>query len=119
MIIPCTDCGACCAMMESPPFIGRTDPEYIALPDAVRADYDERITKRAATGWPPDVPCFWLTSEKRCMYYEHRPEICRELELGSEGCQSWRYQFNIKPKQPAICYGLDEEKLYQKRVTES
>lgn len=93
--ITCTDCGACCATQCSPPFIGTTDPEYLALPADVRANYDDRLGKRNADGWPDDVPCFWLTSEFRCLHYEHRPEICREFQVGSEGCRTWRDKFLI------------------------
>jgi Fe-S-cluster containining protein len=96
--VTCNDCGACCATQCSPPFMpARFEPggELDSLPPSIRADYEEKMVKRDANGWPDDVPCFWLTSEFRCLHYTHRPEICRGLQVGSEGCQSWRDEFNI------------------------
>ena len=92
MTVTCDDCGACCATMCSPLF----PPEHIdgtelgRLPLNVRKEFEDGIKARAETGWPDDVPCFWLTSDLKCKHYDHRPEICRELEVGSERCLSWR-----------------------------
>jgi Fe-S-cluster containining protein len=32
------------------------------------------------------LPCFWLMPEGTCRHYEHRPEVCREFEVGGEDC---------------------------------
>ena len=33
-------------------------------------------------------PCIWLDMEtRRCRYYEYRPKVCREFEVGGRGCQ--------------------------------
>ena len=47
---------------------------------------------------PPrtERPCVWLDLETReCMFYEHRPQICRDLAVGSQGCKSWRKLYQI------------------------
>src|SRR5206468_9386250 len=31
-------------------------------------------------------PCLWLDPvTRRCRYYEHQPDVCRDFEVGSEG----------------------------------
>jgi Fe-S-cluster containining protein len=43
-----------------------------------------------------DYPCCWLDLEtKRCRWYEWRPQICRDLDPGSEGCRVWRDEYNV------------------------
>ncbi len=88
----CFQCGACCREMNSPPFIGPDDPDMLALPAEVRADYDRGMQGREFTGWPDGVPCFWLTDEGTCRHYAHRPSICREFVSRSSACDSWRAQ---------------------------
>jgi Fe-S-cluster containining protein len=94
----CDGCGACCMAMNSPPFLGPTDPEYLELPDELRKDYDQRMDQREADGWPEPVPCFWLDQETRkCKHYEHRPDVCRHaLERSDEGCHGWRKEFGFE-----------------------
>lgn len=37
------------------------------------------------------LPCCWLDPEtKRCRWHEHRPQICRDFEPGSQACAGWR-----------------------------
>ena len=95
IIESCNGCGACCMEMNSPPFIGRTDPELIALPAEVRESYEARMRKRDADGWPDGVPCFWLDmTTKQCTHYEHRPDVCRNaLERNDAACHEWRKEY--------------------------
>lgn len=91
---PCRDCGACCFEQGSPPF-SIEDPE----------DFMERLPKEAIDAirersltWQsePDAPCCWLNLHNmRCRFYVFRPQICRDFTPGSEGCQSWRDDYNI------------------------
>ena len=94
-VLSCDDCGACCFTQCSPPFVfgpGFDSP----LSGAVALDYQEGMAKREADGWPDDVPCFWLDLvSMRCRHYEHRPLVCREFDVGSEGCLAWRDEFNV------------------------
>lgn len=95
-ILNCDDCGACCMSMCSPPFLGPDDPERLALPAAVRHEYEQGMRQRDRDGWPDDVPCFWFDPQtKRCRNYEHRPSVCRDFDIGSEGCRSWRDEYNV------------------------
>ena len=83
--ITCDDCGACCAEVCSPPFVDETH----RLPRPVYDDYLLGIGHRETHGFG-DIPCFWLTADRKCRHYDHRPDVCREFEVGSEGCLAWR-----------------------------
>ena len=44
-----------------------------------------------------DPACIWLNREtNRCRYHEYRPLICRDFEIGSEECLTWRQSYNIE-----------------------
>ena len=46
-----------------------------------------------------DPSCIWLNRDTmQCRYHEHRPSICRELEMGSEGCRAWRTEYQVSDK---------------------
>lgn len=111
-ILNCKDCGACCFEQGSPPGYGyllaanehgreqwpdQTDLERIRnLPaDALQAikDYWRAMQADELDG---DGPCCWLDqTTMRCRWYDHRPQICRDLDVGSEGCRVWRDEYNI------------------------
>ena len=96
IITDCNGCGSCCLEMCSPPFLGPTDEEYLALPDAVQCSYDLGMAQREEDGWIDGVACFWFDKEsRRCKHYEHRPEICRDFDRGCEACHGWREQYPL------------------------
>lgn len=104
--ITCDDCGACCMHMRSPPSVVlwengapvlrasnglESDPQdfawLMAAPDEARRIELERLDSDA----PEECPCCWLDLEtKRCRFYEFRPGVCRDFELGGECCLSYR-----------------------------
>lgn len=104
----CYNCGACCMEQCSPPgyllLLQQPDKAY-QWPDrddldrvgnlpaqALRAISDYLLREDFGT----DMPCCWLDpATKRCRWYEYRPSICRDLDVGSEGCRSWRHEFNV------------------------
>jgi Fe-S-cluster containining protein len=58
-----------------------------------------------------ELHCLWFdVPTRRCRHYEDRPPVCREFEVGGEGCLGWREEFGInsphaepaaaKPKRP-------------------
>lgn len=80
----CDICWACCMEMCSPPFLG--DP-----PAEVAESYEAGMMALEKDGWPDSQPCFWLDpATKRCIHYEHRPEICRDFPVGGDACRSLR-----------------------------
>ena len=89
--ITCNGCGVCCMHMGSPPFIpseeSRLPPEIKASLDAVR----ETQRLQYQTHGTDYTPCGWFDMETRqCRHHEHRPDVCREFEVGSEYCRNMR-----------------------------
>lgn len=113
VIESCEGCGACCREQCSPPGYvmmlahgtgGYPDPEDIErfknLPEEVMATIVEHLEKLRSgeRGRNGDTPCIWFDKQKRqCRHYEHRPNICRGLEVGSDGCRFWRQEYNVFP----------------------
>ena len=110
-VLSCDDCGACCFEQGSPPgYLGLMNgvlsrdewpdeddiPRLDSMPDEARAvllAYGADLRSGKADG---DGACVWLDqTTMRCRWYEHRPQICRDLDRGSEGCRSWRDEYNI------------------------
>lgn len=90
-ILDCSGCGACCFTQCSPPFEA---DELNELPRGVRRAFEQGMIRRDETGYPDEVPCFWLdTTTRRCQHYDHRPAICREFEIDSPECHEWRDEF--------------------------
>ena len=43
-----------------------------------------------------EVPCCWLDLQtKQCRFYEFRPDICRDFEVGSEACIGSRRLYGL------------------------
>ncbi len=79
----------------SPPFV-TGDGELESLPLDIRRDLELRKKMRSDRGWVDDVPCFWLDlATMKCRHYDHRPSICRDFDRSSEGCHTWRAEFNV------------------------
>ena len=87
-ILNCDHCGACCHLQPAPPYM---PTELDVLPRHLLAEL------QAARPGDGKGPCFWLTSENRCRHYEHRPEVCRQFELGGEDCLAVREEFFSRP----------------------
>ena len=104
VIKSCEGCGACCMEQSSPPgyavlqSLGGSWPEaedwerFKRLPTKARVILKKYIDRVMSNSPPGDEqPCCWLDLEtKQCRFYEHRPQICRDFEMGSEACRAWR-----------------------------
>ncbi len=85
MTVTCNDCGACCLHLGSPPFCGGDDKPPPELWAAI-GDYLESPRYSSA-----ERPCFWLDMPTgKCSHYEHRPQVCRDFELGGTSCLQTR-----------------------------
>lgn len=106
--ITCDDCGACCQHVGTPPgFFGvfcsnswdeafwadtNDYQHWLDMPEPLRAGlrsyyqamWRKEIPDRTLDG---KTPCLWYDAEaRRCRHYEHRPQVCREFEVGEEDC---------------------------------
>lgn len=113
--VNCNACCACCMHMGSPPlevfYRGPKDHyedvwgpweeqysddhrRFMALtPAERRAVYDDKFRD----GPDEDRPCIWLDLvNMQCGKYDARPDICREFEVGGEGCMTHRRNAGIR-----------------------
>ena len=96
----CAGCSACCLHVGSPPFLldlkngspaeidgedSRADHQrLLAAPPEAQAAYIASLKTN-------DLPCAWLdVDDKRCRYYNFRPDICRAFEIGGKWCSQLR-----------------------------
>jgi Fe-S-cluster containining protein len=64
------------------------------LPDAIKTSLaavrETRRLQYQAHG-TDYTPCGWFDMESRqCRHHVHRPDVCREFEIGSEYCRNMR-----------------------------
>lgn len=82
--VDCSDCGVCCLHVGVPPFVGA---EIERLPETLLAEMSMARWFR----WPEHGPCAWYdAATKKCIHHEHRPQICRDFEVGCEVCVEFR-----------------------------
>lgn len=95
---PCESCGACCLHVRTPPFYGDGDPSWQKL-QAARPDLEGELWRwiNGLDNSDDEAPCFWFDHETRgCKHHEHRPDICREFDVGRPGCAAARTHQSIK-----------------------
>lgn len=107
-VLDCSNCGACCTHVGTPPgFAGffpraghavpehwKTWPDYrtlAAAPERVRAElaayYAALDRGETADRCRDELPCLWYDPAARtCRHHAHRPQVCREFEVGGEDC---------------------------------
>jgi uncharacterized protein len=97
-ITSCDNCGACCRHVGVPMgFHHLIDPNVSwlsqdaelakAMPKQAKEVYLSCKAAIERGEYDPDGPCCWLDSDsKQCRWYEYRPSVCREFEVGTEYC---------------------------------
>ena len=91
-VTTCEGCGGvCCREQILPPFLDEID---FIPPTLQKEVYEGRKIEaellRLAQG------CTWLDPlTYKCMHYEHRPNVCREFETGSEDCLEYRVRWGV------------------------
>lgn len=86
----CKRCGACCAHVGRPLF----HPEEMAnLPPDVR--YMVEWFRRHDPNRDAYVtPCYFFNMvTRKCLIYEHRPQVCKEFKPGGQVCKELRRAF--------------------------
>lgn len=87
----CDGCGVCCMGQNVVPLSdvslarleGVRPPRAIPL---VLLDELETIMRGPLSG-DDDQACVWLNrASGKCNHHEHRPNVCREFEVGGEDC---------------------------------
>ena len=112
IIDSCGDCGACCMEQQSPPGYAMLlsspelmdDAEMFAddvarlrnLPAEAMKELRDYLKDLLGGRGRPDDFCIWLDrSTKQCRFHEHRPMICRDMEVGGENCRGWRRSYQV------------------------
>lgn len=102
----CDQCGACCrhsGFLDLSLDDVRRNPEWIPVstPNYWRSypHFNDEQTRVAEIHLGE---CPFLGADKRCTCYATRPDICREYEPGSDGCQHCRECAGLPPLEPTV-----------------
>jgi len=71
-------CGACCCEQGSPPCI---DEDVAAMPPEIAAIINW-FSAMDAYRYDYKKPCYFLSSDNKCLIWPYRPQACREFEAG-------------------------------------
>lgn len=103
--VSCEDCGACCMFIGRPPFVLRRDGSgnspgsdaesaWKILPSSLKLEVLQ--AQQSQTPAESSGPCIWLDlGTLKCRQYEHRPQACRNFEVGDEACLLIRSEFEV------------------------
>lgn len=90
-VTTCAGCGVCCTEQPLPPFLDDID---LIPPDLQREVLE--LQKMENELWERGAPCTWFDPRtKGCIHHEHRPNICREYEIGGELCLEIRQKYHV------------------------
>ncbi|HZY20384.1 MAG TPA: YkgJ family cysteine cluster protein [Ramlibacter sp.] len=100
---PCLACGACCASYRVDFAVEELDAHGGMVPSGLVVEVTETIVRMRGTDHVP-TRCAALTGQvgrrAACGIYEWRPNPCRELEPGSQGCERARARHGLLPLPP-------------------
>jgi hypothetical protein len=95
---PCVRCGACCASYRVDFAVYELDEMGGGVPAGLAVEVNGCTWRMRGTDHVP-IRCAALTgqvgTDVRCGIYEWRPNPCRELEPGSDGCQRARVRHGL------------------------
>ncbi len=124
-VLDCRGCGVCCFHMGYPAFnlsndhleklaagiqlsseeasqlgpAAKADLErWVRMPENLRKGLLEEIRSYQPVDGELDPVCSWLDPTTRlCKHHEHRPQVCRDFDIGCQQCVAWRrvYQHKI------------------------
>lgn len=69
-----------------------------ALWQQVPAELKQEVNQHIDALTDVDIgkPCIWLDLQtRRCKHYDHRPQMCRDFEMGNPHCQRMRESYGI------------------------
>ena len=124
-VLDCRGCGVCCFHMGYPAFnlpndhleklaadiplskaetsqlgpAAKADLErWVRMPEELRRELLKEIRSYQPEDGELDPVCIWLDPVTRlCKHHEHRPQVCRDFDIGCRQCVAWRrvYQQEI------------------------
>ncbi len=114
-VVDCHGCGVCCFHMGFPAFnlpletlvraskglpvetiklgeVAKRDlRRWIDMPEKLRAKLLQVMIDYVPPKNGLDDRCVWLDTDSRlCKHHLHRPQVCRDFDIGSRGCLDWR-----------------------------
>ena len=105
VIESCTDCGACCRFVTSPPFRRVFDEAGEDAWERLRRERPDLVAEivattaaRRAAGQPSyGSECLWYDAVGRvCRHYELRPQACRDFAVASTDCHDARRRAGVR-----------------------
>ena len=71
------------------------EAHWITLPSELKEQLQRYIANyKTQSEGELDGPCIWFdTDTRRCKHHEHRPQVCRDFEVGSQDCLDWRAHY--------------------------
>ncbi|TWT80677.1 Flagellin N-methylase [Planctomycetes bacterium CA13] len=103
-VVDCSGCGVCCMHMGYPVYTQATEtrpaePWWETMPEAIKQELLETMATYQTPDGELDGPCIWLDMEtRRCRHHEHRPNVCRDFQVGSKTCRDWRNHYRDRLK---------------------
>lgn len=100
----CHDCGLCCMHMRTPPFVGESDPDWVALSKELKNEIDNWVDSSPRYEFMVKFdgnvnPCIWLDlTSGKCKHHELRPQVCRDFEVGNQSCRTLRNEIGLTIK---------------------
>jgi Fe-S-cluster containining protein len=94
----CTACGACCAAFRVDFSVFELDSQGGSVPDGLSVEVTDTTCRlRGTDHTPPRCAALAGRIGERvaCAIYEWRPNPCRELEPGSDGCGRARLRHGL------------------------
>lgn len=83
------------------------EPHWTALPSELKQQLLNSIANyRSPPEGELDGPCLWLDLDsRRCRHHDHRPQVCRDFEVGGQGCLDWRTHLRDRMVATNACPG--------------
>lgn len=94
--VECSGCGVCCMHMSLPPYNAAEEAD---LPKEVAFDLghcrDAKRMQENAHGILDQSCAFFDWTTRRCIHYDHRPQVCKDFEVGSYDCREIRLKAGL------------------------
>lgn len=76
---------------------------YNTMPAGPQRELGDYYSRLIDSGWQRqfdrsahEVPCLWFDTETRkCRHHDHRPQICRDFDVGNEHCIRMREEIGV------------------------